>query len=165
MAMAQATLKTELVNMALFDTEAAAIAAWAEAWTTYYEDAQAGAVAVTVAALRTTTPPATSNPRDELISGLAGLSTGGASAIQAGLQAFWNIMNEAPAAAAVYFAGATAVTSPGFAGLPATLQATFDNNRDTQASKSDSYDDIATDLHASNLGGTATIGGAPVAIT
>ncbi len=98
----------------LFTDEPSTIEGWAEAYTKYFEKAEAALptpVFVTVPALRSTTPPATSNPKTDMKTAMVGLSLpGGApAAIQAGVVAFWAALVAFPV---VYFAAATAVTPP-----------------------------------------------------
>lgn len=156
MTMSQATLKAELIAMDLYGTESAAIEAWAEAFTTYFEDAESEdtQVPVIVAALR-----AGGGPKDQMKSSMSGMSGSGqgATKITAGITSFWSPMISAPG---TYFAGATAMTAPpGLAGLTATLEATFDTNTSTKASEDDAMDAIATDIHGANAGGTVTLPG------
>lgn len=153
MTMSQGTLKDELVGMGLFGEEAPAIAAWAAAFRAYMADAEAplGGVPINTAALGA--------PETAMAGAMAGLSNAGQAAakIAAGITAFWGAMAASPA---VYFTGATAITPPAaLTGLAAALAATFAANVSSEASASEAYDAIATDIDTANTGGTATFPG------
>lgn len=147
--MSATTLKDELLAMGLFDNEPEAIQGWAAAFRTYFEDAVAGAVPVETSALDA--------PESAMAGAMTGLSTSGASAIQAGVIAFWAALVAAPA---VYFVGATLITPPlGLSGLAAALTTVFANNTATKASASTAYAAISGANNAANTGGTATFPG------
>ena len=145
MALSQATLKTKFLDMGLFGDEPAACAAWASAFRQYFASAAAGVVPVVAAALST--------PQAAMASAMTGLSTTGPAAIQAGIVAFWGAMNPA----ATYFPASTAITPPpGIAALAVQLTAVFLANVVGSKSAADSYDAIATAIHAAcSVGGQA----------
>jgi len=147
------TLKSELLSLELFNTEASAISAWANAFRIYFEDAESNLIPISVPALGT--------PEAAMKGAMTGLSTAGASAIQAGIVAFWGSLTAAPA---TYFAAATVITPPpGLSGIATALQAIFDTNISSRASKEEAMAAIAGVIHPANLGGTATFPAIPPA--
>jgi hypothetical protein len=173
--MSSATLSSELVAKigGGFTDSNAAIEGWAEAWTKYFEAAQAGVVPVVVSALRTTTAPATNNPKAAMKTAMAGLnSPGGADgALQSAIQAFWTQLATDPA---VYFTGATQITAPsGLSGIGADLLKVFPVNQSEAVTSTVGLDRIAkghgpvssVGLHSLNLGGTAKIASVDQPIT
>lgn len=165
MARSGATLKTELLGMGLHSAESAAIEAWAEAFTKYFEDAISNAVPIVVAALRTPT----TGPKDLMKAGMTGLSVTGPAAIQAGITAFWGALVTVPA---IYFPAATLITPPPtLATIAADLLLVMPVNVAESASTDTAMGRIASGhppvimlgLHTLNLGGTATFPGPIVA--
>jgi hypothetical protein len=144
MALVSAALKAELVGMGLFSDEPSACAAWAAAYRKYFEGAAAGVVPVIPAALGA--------PEAAMLSGLTGLSTSGAAAIQTGILAFWGAMTPA----ASYFAASTAITPPvGLSSLSVTLTTVFASNVAGALSADACYDAIASAIHTASAGGIA----------
>ena len=154
MTMTSTKLMTELKGMGLFEDEASAINAWVDAWAEYFKGSQAGTVPFNVLSIEA--------PKAAMAGAMDGLSTAGASAIQAGITAFWGVLMATPPS---YYAGATVIAPPpGLPTISADLQLVFDNNRDTEATADAAYDAIASDLHTNNSGGTATIAATPQTI-
>ncbi len=156
----QATLKTLLLTLPLGITEPPAVEAWSEAFTKYFEDAVStpGSLAVIVAALRTPT----TGPKDAMKTALTGqLKTTGPSALQAGILAFWSVINLAPA---LFFTGAILPSIPpvGLATLGATLAVTGTANTVQALDKDTAVGNIAADIHAAQAGGTFTLPGPTV---
>jgi hypothetical protein len=145
MALSQSTLKAKLLDMGLFSTEPAACAAWAHAYRLYFASAAAGAVPVV--------PSALDAPENAMKGGMTGLSVTGPAAIQAGVLAFWTSLAGVAASA---FPASTTVTPPaGVSALSGTLTAVFAANMAGSKSAADSYDAIATAIHAASAGGQA----------
>lgn len=154
MPLSAASLASEFDSaIQLADTEAAARAAWASAWTAYFYGAAAGAVPVT--------PGSLAGAQAAMDAGMTGLSTAGAIAIQTGLAAFWGAV---VAGAAAVFPSATLVTPPpGLGIVSAALLPVFLANTSTSAGKETALLAIATALHGvAGLGGTATLPGPTV---
>ncbi len=144
MALLQATLTTELQSLGLYGVEADAIDDWTAAFSAYFEDAESNVVSINPAAL----PAAESAMKGAMV----GLSTGGASALQAGILAFWGALVPATAWTTV-----TAITPPpGLSGLAAAVQDAFDANTVAGNDKNTSMAAIAAKIHPLQLGGTAT---------
>ncbi len=160
--LSQATLKTLLLTLPLGITEPPAVEAWAEAFTAYFEDAVStpGSIPVIVAALRTPT----TGPKDAMKTALTGqLKTTGA-ALQAGIQAFWAVINLAPA---LFFTGAILPSTPpaGLTTLGATLLVTGTANTAQVLDKDTAVGNIAADIHTAHTaqaGGTFTLPGPTV---
>lgn len=152
MTLSSTTLADELKAMGLFDNEPDAVEEWAEAYKTYMEEATSNLVdimavalvpakAAMVAAMSDTEPP----------TGI-GLSTSGATAIQAGTLAFWGAIIPS-----VAWTGVTAITPPVLlSGLATILEGVFTANKNGSLSKNASMNAIAAAIHANSLGGTAT---------
>ena len=160
MAMSATELANELKAMPLFDNEADAAQAWAEAFGNYFEGdgsthgAESNSVYVASALMATA--------KLAMQGSLAGMSSPGqgAAKIQAGIQSFWSILVALPASA---WATVTVITPPAsLSGLAAALQPVFDNNRDSELSKDDAMTAIANAIHANNQGGSATWSGPTV---
>lgn len=145
MALSEIVLATELKSMALFDNEAAARAAWAEAFRVYFEDAESNSVPIVVASL----VPAEA-AMEAALTGMSDSSQSGPK-IQAGIQAFWGAIVPGTAWPTV-----TDITPPTLlSGLGDALNGVFSANTSSQLSKDDSYDAIAASIHTNNLGGIA----------
>ncbi len=144
-----ATLASELNNLALYDTEAAAIEGWATAWINYWASATSNGMPVT--------PPAEATlaaAKLAMSGAMVGLSSVGATAIQAGITAFWGILVATPVA---IFAAATLITPPPTLGSIASLLApVFTTNAVPGITKEIAMRNISVSLHTNNLGGTAT---------
>ena len=153
MALLADTLATELKAMALFDNEADAIDAWAEAFSTYFEDA-ASAVLGASPILAAAIPPAETLMK----AGMTGLSTAGPAAIQAGIVAFWgslvaNVSNPVTQA----WATVTLIVPPVLlTGIAAALTTLFATNTAGSVAKDAAFDAIAASIHTNNQGGLAT---------
>lgn len=144
MALLSTTLATELKAMDLYDLEADAINAWAAAYKEYMKGATSNGVTIVPVAL----VPAEA----AMVGALTGLSTSGATALQAGIVAFWGAIVPATAWPTV-----TVITPPPLlAGLGAALTTVFTANMSGALSKDASMDAIATSIHTNSLGGTAT---------
>ena len=145
-----ATLETELNNLALYDTEAAAITGWVNAFSTYFADA-------TTATKGTIFARGDPAARTAMVAAMTGLSTAGAAALTAGIVAFWNHGVNRPN---VWWATCTAIAPPAaLATLEAELDATFAQNIAEEASKALSMQRIAGKIHTACNGGTATFPG------
>lgn len=173
MSMSASTLATELKNMGLYDNEHDAAAAWADAFSTYFEDAVAGPdppgpTAGTIAVLAL--GPA-KTAMQEVLQGpnpdpavLDGMSTPNQAAakIQEGIVAFWGALVPAIAWPILPPAGpCTLITAPsgltGPTGIAIALTSTFLTNTNDKKSKDDALDAIANDIHSRNgTGGVAT---------
>lgn len=151
MVMSAATLASNFDAMALASTEAAAITAWAQAYTDYVAQARCGAVNVNVLAINAA-------PKSALAAALVGMSASGAGAakMQAGLVAFWAAI---VGTRAICFPGASFATPPpGTAGLAAALASTFAANAAPGVTKTAALASIASVFHAASSGGTCTFG-------
>jgi hypothetical protein len=143
MALSATQLATELQGLGLYDTESAAIAAWADAFANYFGDAQSNAVIIV--------PGAVTVAKAAMVSALTGLSTDSGLALQTGITAFWGAL-----VPAVAWPTTTAITPPTFLGtIKATLDPVFLANTNGALSKNASYTAIANALHPLQLGGTA----------
>lgn len=152
MALSEPTLKTLLLTLPLSNVEAVAIEAWSEAFTTYFEDAVSTPtnIPVIVAALRNPT----TGPKVAMKAALTGqLKTGGAAALQLGIQAFWSVINVAPS---LFFASAIppSLPPPGLLALGAALAITGASNTLQALAKDPAVGNIAADIHAAQSGGT-----------
>lgn len=153
MALSSATLASELdAQVGNVATEAAARTAWAQAWNNYFGHASCGG---TISGL------ALPAAKSAMASALTGMSSSGASAIQAGIAAWWAALVPATA-----FAGATVITPPAtVSGIAAALASVFTTNNAPGVTKTQALANLAAVLHANGgLGGTATIAGTPTAI-
>lgn len=151
MPLVAATLSSQLQAIANGDNIAAAQNAWADAFNTYMQASTAGAPlnpAIAVAA------------RAAMLAALGSLNSAGASALQAGVAAYWTALNVAGA-----YGVSTAVTPPpGVAGLAAALAPVFTANTAGKLAKPASCDALAAAWHPLMLGGTALIVGVPTPI-
>jgi hypothetical protein len=152
-ALLAATLATEMdAEIGNVATEALARTAWAQAWRNYFAGALANGVPIAAAALDA--------GQSALASGLTGMSSSGASAIQTGLTAWWAALVPATA-----FTGATVITPPpGLTGVAAALAPVFVTNNAPGITKTQALTNLANALHAAaGIGGTATFPGPVVA--
>lgn len=146
MALAQITLYNELMALGLYDTEIDAINVWADAWSNYFAQAQANAPIL---------PGCLPAAKSALKGAMTGFATNAASALQAGITAWWGSLSAAPATT---FAACVIIAPPaGLTGLAASLTAVFSANVAAKNDKSTAFNAIATVLHAATLGGMATI--------
>jgi hypothetical protein len=144
MGLSATDLGDALKAMALYDNETAAIAAWADAYATYFEEASSNGVPINPLAL----PVA----KAAMIGAMTGLSTAAAVSIQAGALAFWGALVPPTAWVSV-----TVITPPPLlSGLSGALTTVFTANIVGQLSKDASMDAIAAAIHTNSLGGTAT---------
>lgn len=144
MAMSDSTLADELKAMPLFDNEPDAVAAWADAFDVYFQDAEAGAGGPVV-------PDGLSACKSAMEGALSGMSGSGAgaAAIQAGILAYWGAI-----VPAVAWATCTGVTPPpGLTGLAAALAPVFLANTAPGVTKEQAFDAIAAAIHAINIVG------------
>lgn len=156
MAMSLTVLENELKALALYDTEAAAVTAWADAFAAYFEGdgstqgAESSAVYVASAAM-----PAA---KADMASALAGMSGAGAGAakIAAGITDFWASLVAAVPPNDPWPTVTLITPPPALAGLAAALQATFTANKNGNKSKDDAMDAIAANINTACIGGTAT---------
>ena len=152
MAMSNATLKSELLSLGLYETEAAAISGWAMAFDNYFQDAESNGIPVT--------PGSTAAAKAAMAGAMTGLSTVGAAALATAITAYWTSLATMSGA---IFAGATAITPPALlANIQADLEAVFTANISGSASKDAAMEAIADALHIDNQGGTATFPGPAV---
>ena len=139
MALSSDTLATELKNLGEYSDEPPALAAWAQAFATYFTGAQSNLVPILPAAL-----PAA---QAAFITAGGGLSTDAVKSLTAGILAFWGAL--VPAAA---WPTVTAITPPpGVVGAPAPLEnalkVTFLANTIAALSKDECMDAIAATIH------------------
>lgn len=154
MPLSQATLASEMEAMVPVETEAEGIDNFATAFETYFYDASVLAV--------TPTPGSLAGATTAMKSAMVGVSAAGASAIQAGIVAFWGVV--AVSAASIWTLAPPLTLStppPGLAGIAAALQPVFVSNTASELDLEDACAAIAAALHPTQLGGTATQTGAP----
>jgi len=167
MAMSETTLATELKAMGLYDTEEAAAAAWADAFSTYFEDAEAGiAPGPTAGTISALALPAAKTAMEDILAGptteaLDGMSepNQAASKIQSAISAYWAALVPGTAWVVTPPAGpCTLITAPTLlSGLAATLSGIFVTNTGPPAkTKDQAMDAIANAIHSANSGGVAT---------
>jgi len=138
------TLATELKALSLYDTEAAAITAWAGAFGTYFQGAQSNAVVIVSGSIAVA--------ETAMIGAATGLATGAGTALQAGITAFWGAL-----VPAIAWPTTTVITPPGLlAGMGAALDAVFASNMAGALDKNTCMTNIANIIHANVQGGTAT---------
>lgn len=151
MAMSQATLKSELVNMVLYSEESAAVAAWAAAWSAYFSDAESNSIPINPSGL-----PAAESAMAAALLGMSG-SGAGAGVLQSAIQSWWNVLIASPLQ---YWPGCTLITPPpGLGGISSALQPVFDANTSGSVTEEQAYDAISAVFHPANLGGKATFFG------
>lgn len=151
MAMSIANLKTELLNLGLYDNEPDSILAWAAAWRAYFTNATTNGIPIVGAGLAV--------PEIAMAGAMTGLSITGAAAISAGISAFWASLI-LPINMAICWPGSIGgVLAPGIAGIAAALGIAFTANTVGELSKDASMTSIATAVHPLNLGGFAIFPG------
>lgn len=151
MPLASASLSSQLQAIANGDNVVAAQNAWADAFNTYMQASAAGAPLNPAIAL---------TARSAMFAALGSLNSAGATALQAGVAAYWTALNVAGA-----YGASTAVTPPpSVAGLAAALSPVFAANTAGNLSKVASCDALAAAWHPLMFGGTALIGGIPTPI-
>lgn len=119
---------------------------WANAFAQYFFGAQAGGVPVVAASVTNIAEPAMASAI-VFVPGPGSLA--GATAIQAGLIAFWGTILAAPA---TFFPTTIAATRPSYSLLPAQLAAVFDSNTASELSLVDAAAAIAPVIHSSTAG-------------
>jgi len=149
MAMLQTTLADELKALALYDTEVAAAAAWAQAFANYFQGVTPPVDSATSNALPIA-PGAIPAAQAAMQGGLTGMNTPGAAAatIAAAILVFWSALVPATA-----WPGSTGIILPTTLTLPAltaTLQGVFTANISGELSKDDSMVAIAGAIHPLN---------------
>lgn len=143
-----ANLRDALLSVTPFSNETSTITAWTDAWVQYMSRASAG---VPINALALPGAPAAA-----MRAALMGISSPnmGAGTLQAGITAFWNAIVAAPA---TYFPGAVTITPPpALASIPANIRRIFETNTRGSLPQPTALMNLASALHASNQGGTAT---------
>jgi hypothetical protein len=155
MPLTAATLADGLKTMTPADNEADAIAAFSAAWEAYFAEATVLGIAVNGGSL--------AGALGALEGALTGMSATGAGAasLQAGITAFWGVV--ATAAATIWTMvppvppplGAT--PPAGLAGIAAALVPVFASNTSSAADLDTAATNIATAIHATQLGGIALI--------
>jgi hypothetical protein len=151
MAMSATALKDALKGINYPANEAAACAAWADAFHTYFGDAVSGAAGAV-----SYTPQAAC--KTAMQSALAGLNASGAAAakIQSGVTAYWSALALAITAA---FSGAlplTCVPPTSLSGLLVALETVFTSNVENDEDEDAACAAIADAIHTANSGATAS---------
>lgn len=151
MSLSTATLSTQLQGISAL-TEIAARNAWADAWAAYF----AGAITDNGVTF-TGNGGDVATAKAAMSGAMAGLSTDGPAAIQAGISAWWSHLAGAPG---TYFAGATSIAAPSnLTTIASAMEAdVFVANR-LEATKAAAMDRLAGFLHTKNAGGSALISG------
>jgi hypothetical protein len=144
-------LKDAMMNIGLYANESEGIDAFAEAWKTYFTDASSNGIPVLAAAL---TPA-----KSAMTAAMTGYKTAGATAIQAGIVAWWGSLVAVPASA--FTAAILLVPPPAISGIGAALVSVFAANVSGGLGKDAARTAIAAALHGNNLGGMATFPGVP----
>jgi len=143
MTLLAATLGDELKALDLYDQEAPSLADWAGAFSTYFEDAQAGPAPIV--------PVAIEPAEAAFIGAGTGLSMAAAAALTAAITAFWGALPFA-----VAWPGSLSITPPvGLGTLQAGLEAVFLANTSGSVDKDPSMDAIAAVIHGAQSGGIA----------
>lgn len=151
MALVQATLSTQLQNLAPTTVEATAITNLVNAYGTYAAGAASNAVPIT--------PAGVTLGKNAMSAQLVGMSASGQgiTKIPASIVAFWAAV---AGGLATSFAGAIAIVPPPNAGLAALLAATFPANTSGNLTLAQACDAIAANMHAQAIiGGTVTFTG------
>ena len=138
-------LASAMEAMTPTDQEAIAIQNFAGAWETYFKDAATMGVP--------TTPGSLAGAKSAMIGAMSGLSTAGATAILAGITAFWGVV--AGASASIWPGTLSAVPPPGLAGIPAALVPVFAANTAGNLAIDPAMQAIAGAIHPTQLGGIA----------
>ena len=135
-------LKTELINLSLYDNEPDDIKAWALAWKNYFSDSAANGIPIV--------PSTLTVAEIAMKSAMIGLSIAGAVSLQAGIIAFWGALLP------IAFPPCLSLTPPpGISGISALLIPVFVANTVGGLDKPTCCQNVATVLHTSNLGGMA----------
>lgn len=154
MPLTQATLQTELENIGLHSTVAAAQTAWAHAYRVYFEDsALAGSPPLSTAL------DAAESAMDAALSGLNGSSPD--AVLQTGITAFWAAL---VANTPVYGPEVLITPPPALGALAGALNSTFAINLTLEKSVSQAAAAVAANIHTASQGGTGTVGVTPVPI-
>ena len=140
------TLGDEIAKMEPTDDEAAAIAAFADAFEKYMEGSGAPAPAI---------PGSFAGAKSSMKGAMTGLSAdgGGAAAISAGIAAFWGVV--AGAAASIWPPALSATPPPGIGGVAGALTPVFAANTAGSLDLAASAQAIALAIHPTQLGGIA----------
>lgn len=146
MAMAAATLSTQIRSMTPTTLEATGIQHFADAWSAYFADSAANGVSYTANAAH----------KLAMISAMAGASapSAGAAKIQAGVVAWWGSV--VSTFAATYSGSIALAPPPLITGIAALLTPVLAANTADGLSLNSCCDAVANVLHANNLGGIAT---------
>jgi len=157
MTLSQSTLANGLAGLTPTSDVSAAIATLADAWEAYFSAATVGPTPVV---------PGTLAPaKAALVTALAGLNApgGGATAIQAGIVAWWGVV--VPAAAVIWAGNTPPVLSctppPSIGTIAAALVPVFASNQASNLSLTAAAAAIAAVLHPLQLGGIAAVGPPP----
>ncbi len=149
MALSESTLADELENLTPTTDADAAVQTLADAYGDYMSDAVSNGIPIL------TVTAAVEAMADAMEFPLPGTASAAATAIAAGVSAFWAAMVSAPA---TYFTAATVITPPaGLSGLAAALQSVLVSN--VGLSLADSAATMADPMHSASAAGTATFPG------
>lgn len=154
MVMVAADLAEELEALTPTSDVSSAIAALADAWEAYFVAATVGPTQVATGTLAAA--------KAAMVTALAGINTpsGGATAIQAGIVAWWGVV--IPAAAVIWAGNAPPVLSatppPSLSTIAAVLAPVFASNTGGSLTLQASTTAIAAALHPLNLGAIAAVG-------
>ena len=156
MPLSAAALANELEAMVPVGTEAEAIDNFSGAFEGYFADASVAGVPTNGGSLT----PATTAMKGALV----GMSNpgAGATAIQAGIVAFWGVV--ATSAAIIWTLAPVLISAtppPGLGLIAAALEAVFTANIEGELSLTDSVTNVANALHPLQLGGIAVQTGVP----
>ncbi len=143
-----ATLAGGMSSMTPTESEASAIALFADAYVLFMSTAQCGPIPIVPAALN-------SAPKAAMIAAMSGFSTDGATAIQNGCLAFWGAM--VPLAATLFPSALVLSPPPPLSGLAASLTPVFLSNTQGNLDLASACQSIALAIYTSSLGGLATI--------
>lgn len=146
MALASATLSTEIQSVGFPASSAAAIIVWADAYDTYVQESTVNGVAMVA-------PAAAVAAMKSAMGALA--ATDFAAALQAGCIAYWTAVIAVPAVWPPSIL--PSVAPPGLGGIAALIQAAGEANIAAENSLEDSSDAIAAAWHPTTLGGTTTL--------
>lgn len=159
MALNQDTLRAQLVAMPNVDNEPAARANMASAFDVYFRGASVAPVMAASAAL---TPA-----RTAMQAALVGLSVpgNGATAIQAGIVAYWGAVVASAAVIWVHSPPVLSVTPPpSLSTLASVLAPLFTSLTAAKLSKAECCAQLAAAIHTLQLGGQAAVGPPPATI-
>ncbi len=148
MPMSPSNLAASMEFMTPTDQENLAINAFADAWESFFSQAQCGPIPIV--------PIALAAPKSAMIAAMTGLSVAGAASILSGITAWWTIC---VANAAVLFPTALLITPPpGLAALTPALIAAFTANTLGKLELGPACDVLAAILYSTGgLGGMAII--------